>query len=126
MTTSLFHSPERRSVPLASMALKVGFWTNLQTPRAANATPRNITNLCTNSIDHQQLLYRKRPNICISSTPIHPPQIPRRSTPSSRPIQITSFLVPQSPFRHQVETISKSLRHAEDMKSAARLTRKTQ
>jgi hypothetical protein len=77
------------------------------------------------SIDNQQLLHRTRPIICINSAPIDGNLIHRQSSPETRPLQITSFVVPMSPFRRQVQAISQSLRHARDVKSVVSLTRKT-
>jgi hypothetical protein len=106
--------------------LKTPLWTFLPTPPKANADYPLLTKPQTShgSIDHQQLLRRKRPNICIRATPIDRNLIHCQSSPEIRPLQITSFMALKSQFRRQVQTIGKSLRHAQDMKSAACLTRK--
>jgi hypothetical protein len=123
MTSSLLHSRECRSVPRRP-------WPGPQnpileiSPNAARSSQHH--KLVQNLIDHQQLLYRTRPNLGVSSNLINPPQIHCRSSPSRGRLQITSSLVPKSPFRYQVQTTGKPLRHAEDMKPAASLTQNTQ
>jgi hypothetical protein len=108
--------------------LKTGFSTFLQTlpPPMPFAHSSLHHKLVQNSINHRNILDSTRPNLRLSSTLINLPHIHRPSSPSNRPLQITSFLVTQSPFRHQIHTIGKSLCHSEHMKSAASLTRKTQ
>jgi hypothetical protein len=129
MTSSLLHYRERTSV-LASIGTPSKGDSGHFSERSPWPMPTIHSSqhlkLLHGSIDNQQLLHRTRPNLCIRSTPIDRNLIHRQSSPETRPFQRTSFLVPKSSFRRQVQTIGKSLRHAQDMKSAASLSRKRQ
>jgi hypothetical protein len=79
--------------------------------------------LVQNSFHHQKILYQTN----ATSASARLPSIRLRFlvvVSIRRPLQMTSVLVPQSPFRDQFQTIGKSLPHAEDVKSAASSTRK--
>jgi hypothetical protein len=85
MTGSLLHSRERPSVPRRRSPKKrdsrqISERDLRQMPLAHSSQHHKLVQ---SSIDHQQLLYRTRPNLSISSTPTDPPLIHRRSSPSS-------------------------------------------
>jgi hypothetical protein len=89
-------------------------------------TPYSKTNLCK---------IQSTTNIFISNQtqPLHHLDSCQSASDSSlivsikrRPLQIRSLLANQSPFRRQFQTIGKSLRDTEYMKSAANLSQKTQ